>query len=120
MSHNNQRDYTKYHNEIKAKAYTAPAPVEEVVAAPVVEAPVVEAVIEHDDQEIAMPIGVVVNCDRLNVRTQPSPMANVVCTIERGEKLAIDKGASTELFYKVYAEIGAEGYCMKQFIEIES
>lgn len=111
MSHNNQRDYTKYHNEIKAKAYAAPAPVEEVVAAPVV---------EHDDQEITMPIGVVVDCDRLNVRTQPSPMANVVCTIERGEKLAIDKGESTELFYKVYAEIGAEGYCMKQFIEIES
>lgn len=109
MSHNHNRDYTKYHNNQKPQA--APAEVEEVVVAPV---------IEPDDQEVEMPIGVVVDCDRLNVRSQPSPMAAVVCTVERGEQMAIDKAESTDLFYKVYAEIGAEGYCMKQYIKIES
>lgn len=112
MSHNRNRDYTQYHNNPKPQAQ--PTPVEEVKA--VLNTPVNDP----DDQEVEMPIGVVVDCDRLNVRTQPSPMASVVCTVERGEKLAIDKGESTDLFYKVYAEIGAEGYCMKQYIEIES
>lgn len=119
MSHNHNRDYTKYHNTPKPQTQAAPAEVEEVVDN--LPTPAVEDVAPaYDDQEVEMPIGVVVNCERLNVRSQPSPMANVVCTIECGEKLAIDKPESTDLFYKVYAEIGAEGYCMKQFIEIES
>lgn len=104
MSH--KRDYTKYHNESQPKTYAPPA--EEIPATVV------------DDQEVEMPIGVVVNCERLNVRTQPSPMADVICTVECGEKLAVDKSESHDLFYKVFAEIGAEGYCMKQFIKIES
>lgn len=99
MSHN--RDYTQYHNAPQTYAAQASTPA-------------------YDDQEVEMPIGVVIDCDRLNIRTQPSPMATVVCTVERGEQLAIDKSESTDLFYKVYAEIGAEGYCMKQYIEIES
>lgn len=107
MSHNHNRDYTQYHNN--------PQPQTEEV-----KAVLVTAIDDHDDQEVEMPIGVVVDCDRLNVRTQPSPMAAVVCTVARGEQLAIDKDESTDLFYKVYAEIGAEGYCMKQFIKIES
>lgn len=114
MSHNHKRDYTKYHNDPKPQTYPAPAEVEEEIN----NLPI--PVVEDDDQEVEMPVGVVVDCDRLNVRTQPSPMAAVVCTVERGEKLAIDKFESTDLFYKVYAEIGAEGYCMKQYIEIES
>lgn len=114
MSHNHKRDYTKYHTDHKPQTYTPP--VEEEVTIPVVE----DIAPAHDDQEVEMPMGVVINCNRLNVRTQPSPMANVVCTIECGEKLAIDMSESSELFYKVYAEIGAEGYCMKQFIKIES
>ena len=105
MSHN--RDYTKYHNTPQTDTAS-----EEVATQALIS--------EFDDQEVEMPIGVVIDCDRLNIRTQPSPMAAVVCTVERGEKLAIDKSESTDLFYKVYAEIGAEGYCMKQYIEIES
>lgn len=119
MSHNHNRDYTKYHNIPKSQTQGDPAEVEEVVDN--LPTPAVEDVAPaYDDQKVEMTMGVVVNCDRLNVRKMPSPVAEVVCTIERGEEVAIDEDASTGNFYKVYAEIGAEGYCMKQFIKIES
>ena len=112
MSHNHNRDYTKYHNDPQTS--TPPIEEKEPAATIVQPAPVV------DDQEVEMPIGVVIDCQLLNVRKMPSPTAEVVCTIKCGEQVAIDKSESTDLFYKVYAEIGAEGYCMKQYIEIES
>lgn len=119
MSHNHKRDYTKYHGDPKPQTQGAPAEVEEVIDN--LPTPAVEDVAPaYDDQAVEMPIGVVIDCERLNVRTQPSPMADVICTVKCGEKLAVDKSESHDLFYKVFAEIGAEGYCMKQFIEIES
>lgn len=102
-------DYTKYSNNDKPQTSPAPAEDKEEVVTVLV-----------DDQDIDMPIGIVVDCQLLNVRKTPSPTGEVVCTIKRGEQVAIDIFESTEEFYKIYAEIGAEGYCMKQYIEIES
>ena len=62
--------------------------------------------------------GVVVDCSRLNVRAKPRTEAEVVCIIDRGSKVIIDDEKSTLSFYKVCTEVGAEGYCMKQFINV--
>lgn len=62
--------------------------------------------------------GIVVDCARLNVRKKPSTDAEVVHIIERWAKVLIDEENSTKSFYKVCTEVGAEGYCMKQFIEV--
>lgn len=121
-----KRDYTKYHNDPKPKANAAPAEVEEVVEQKVNTAPEVEVEAQTPDPaavpmvEEAKPIvGIVANCERLNVRKSPSPTAEIICVIECGAKLSIDEAESTETFYKICAEIGAEGYCMKRFIQIE-
>ena len=63
-------------------------------------------------------IGTVINCFRLNVRANPCANANVVCTIDSGSTVMIDESGTTENFYKVCTEVGVEGYCMKQFIDI--
>lgn len=65
-------------------------------------------------------MGYVYNCVRLNVRCNPSIDADVVFEIDRGTKLMIDENESTEDFYKVCTESGIEGFCMKQFVTIES
>lgn len=62
--------------------------------------------------------GIVVGCARLNVRKKPNADAEVLHIIERSAKVIIDEENSTKNFYKVCTEVGAEGYCMKQFIEI--
>lgn len=77
---------------------------------------IVEDVIEP---EISEPIeGIVSGCERLNVREEPKKDADIVCVIEKDASVIIDVDDSTDSFYKVCTEAGAEGYCMKNFITI--
>ena len=62
--------------------------------------------------------GVVVNCVRLNVRKDPDPKAEILCTVDANHELRIDEANSTEDFYKVCTAVGIEGYCVKYFINI--
>ena len=65
-----------------------------------------------------MPIGVV-NCLRLHVYSKPSLDSDVVCKIRYLTEVMIDKGPSTEDFYKIYTAIGAEGFCQKDLLTIK-
>lgn len=83
---------------------------DEVVEAPVeveVEATVASPVVEH---------GVVSGCERLNVRSEASTTADVLCTIDRDAEVVIVDSESTDEFYKVCTAAGIAGFCMKQFI----
>lgn len=71
------------------------------------------------EPEITEPIeGIVSGCERLNVREEPNKNADIVCVIEKDASVIIDVDDSTDSFYKVCTEAGAEGYCMKNFITI--
>ena len=73
-------------------------------------------------EEVAQPktkIGVVVNCDRLYVRSAPDTDADPVKDIACGIELMIDDSESTDEFYKVFTAAGLEGFCMKKFIKIQ-
>lgn len=71
------------------------------------------------EPEISEPIeGFVSGCEKLNVREEPNKNADVVCVIEKNANVIIDVDDSTDSFYKVCTEAGAEGYCMKDFITI--
>ena len=82
-------------------------PVNVVPEEPVVETPIPEVV------------GVVTGCSRLNVRAKPDTDASVVCVIPKSSEVTIDESESTEDFYKVCTAAGAEGFCMKEFIELK-
>ena len=65
-------------------------------------------------------IGRVANCGRLNVRQQPKADATVVTALEVGSEVMVDTAGSTNTFYKIWTSAGIEGYCMKQYIELEA
>lgn len=63
--------------------------------------------------------GTVVNCKNLNVRKRPNQKSESVLIIGAESKVKVDKSKSTAEFYKVCTASGAEGYCMKQYVQIQ-
>ena len=68
-------------------------------------------------------IGVVVNCEKLNIRADADKTAEVLCVINKGEEVEIDEEDSTDDFYSVIygktKEVSVYGFCMKQYIKIK-
>ena len=69
-------------------------------------------------QEPVMTIGVVANCNKLNIRKKPDFNADVVGMVDVGTALTINVTGSTEDFYKVRTKSGMFGFCIKEFVEI--
>lgn len=94
-------------------------PIEEQVEEVVNETPVVEEVKEETPvvEEKIIPIGVVVNCSRLNVRKAADVNSKVVCEINSGTEVTIDE--TLDQFYKVTLKNGIIGFCMKKYIKIK-
>ena len=60
--------------------------------------------------------GVVHNCEKLNVRKQPSKDSEIVFVLNEGSEISIDEENSTEEWYSITHVSGVEGFCMKQFV----
>lgn len=60
--------------------------------------------------------GVVTNCDRLNVRREPTKNSEVVAVIKAGTEVAIISSKSTEDWYYIALW---DGYVMKEYITIK-
>ena len=73
-----------------------------------------------EEQEPKMLTGIVIDCVRLNVRSAPDVTASVICTIPRNAEVVIIEEESVDEFYKIYTASGIEGFCMKQYIFINS
>lgn len=104
MSNKNHKNHTNYN-----KISTTPA--------------VVDPISEIDNTPPAPPKpidGFVSGCEKLNVRIKPSTTGDVVCIVDEGTTLMIDQSESTDKWFKVYTETGVEGYCMKNFVTINS
>lgn len=69
---------------------------------------------EHDEPMI----GMVSNCEKLNIREEPNPNAKVLGKISANTEILIDGCESTETFYKVCTAAGIEGFCMKKYIRL--
>ena len=94
---------------------------------PVVDAPVETEVIEEVVEEVEVVteevipqpvIGVVSNCDRLNVREKPFKGSNVLTILGVGCDVIINEHLSTETFYHVQTRHGIQGFCQKDYISI--
>lgn len=103
----------------KTKDVENVTPIEERVEEVVNETPVTEEVKEETPvvEEKIIPIGVVVNCSRLNVRKAADVNSKIVCEINAGTEVTIDE--TVEQFYKVTLENGKIGFCMKKYIKIK-
>ena len=71
---------------------------------------------ERTNEEVK--IGVV-NCNKLNVREEPSLDSTIVCEVNSQTELMIDENESNDEFYKVFTASGIEGFCMKKFIAVQ-
>lgn len=78
----------------------------------------VEETVTEQTNDTPTMYGTVVGCAKLNVRVKPSVQTDVVCKIEKGTKVLIDVDRSTDEFYKVCIENGAEGFCLRDYITI--
>ena len=92
--------------------------VEEVVNEPIVEGVVVSEPVTTE-ATVTEVTGVVVNCNKLNVRKEAKKESEVIVIINKNEQVTVNVTNSTEDFYKVTTATGIEGYCMKQFINVK-
>ena len=70
-----------------------------------------------DTEEVKQVIGVVHNCEKLNIRKKPDKDADVLCTLNSGTEVLIND--ANEDFYSVVTESGIDGYCMKQYVKVK-
>lgn len=63
-------------------------------------------------------VGLVANCNRLNVRSLGTMTSGVVAILTRGDSVLIDPEKSTHNWYSVKTKNGKNGYCLKQYIKI--
>ena len=81
-----------------------------------VETEVEEVETEEPEEEESIFVGTVTNCKKLNIRETPSLQGKVLCVLEEGSELMVDKTESTDEWYKVYLESGFSGFCMKAYV----
>lgn len=64
--------------------------------------------------------GIVADCRKLNVRKAPDKNAPIICTIPVGSEVEILVDESTDEFYRIYTASGLEGFCMRDYIAVNS
>ena len=118
------KDYTKFSNsqEHTEEIQNGFAKTEDDVVEEVVEQP--NAIEEVADQPaaiepVAPKIGFVVDCAKLNVRSEPYIDSDIVCVIPGSTEVEVDEENSTDDFYKICTYSGVEGFCMKKFIQLK-
>lgn len=119
-----RHDYTQYSKENQNEV-TELNEVNEELESEVVEPtedPVTEVEME-EDKGVQQPVetetydlGVVTGCVKLRIRSEPRFGTNVICEIDQGTRVMIDRSRSTFEYYKVYTESGIEGFCLKTYI----
>ena len=80
----------------------------------------IPSVEEKVDEDTCKLYGVV-NCERLNIRTEPRvAIGNIACTVSRNTELMIDKNNSIDEWYHVFTNTGLEGYCMSAYVSVQN
>lgn len=62
--------------------------------------------------------GTVVDCIKLNVRSQPSANAEVVAVLAVNTNVMVDTSKTTGEWYYIYTTDGVRGYCLKTNIRV--
>lgn len=60
--------------------------------------------------------GTVVNCTKLNVRSNPVIDAEILTVLDANSEVEIDKARSTNEWLKITTAAGIDGFCMRKFV----
>ena len=113
------KNYSKMYKSANA---TAPQEVSEIAAPETPVEPEVIAAPEvpvEPEKEAATIRAIVVNCAKLNVREEPAPNAKAITVIDASSEVIICGKEGFGNYYKVCTASGAEGYCVKDFLELK-
>lgn len=114
-----RHDYTKHSKKIQNEVNNVDEELESTSIEPSEEVEievVAESKKETEPETKAYDLGVVSGCNKLRVRSEPRFGVNVICEIEQGTRVMIDRSESTFDYYKIYTESGIEGFCNKSYI----
>lgn len=75
---------------------------------------------ELDNTSTKETLGVVTDCQFLNIRTSPDIDSQIVCREPALSELIVDLNKSTADWYNVCTVAGVSGFCMKKFVIIKS
>lgn len=115
----------KNYNKMYNSGNTEAKPEEPVVLmGPIVmeEPAVVEVPVEVPVEEVQVPayvVGVVANCNSLNVREHPDRKAEVITVLRAGTEVQVDVGSKLDEWVHVYTVTGLDGFCMKEYIDMK-
>jgi uncharacterized protein YgiM (DUF1202 family) len=71
------------------------------------------------EEKVAVYIGKIRDCYKLNVREEPTMESKVLCKLDKLSEVQVDKANSTRDFYKIVTATGVNGYCMKKYMSIK-
>lgn len=63
--------------------------------------------------------GIVANCAKLNVRSEPDITSDIVCVLDVTSEIEINVNESNGEWFKICTATGVEGYCMRKFVEAQ-
>jgi hypothetical protein len=121
----------KNYNKMYNSGNTEAKPVEPVVEEPIVieepvavkvpaEVPFEEPAITIEEvQAPAYAVGVVANCNSLNVREHPDRKAKVIDVLRAGTEVQVDVDSKLDVWVHVYTVTGLDGFCMKEYIDMK-
>lgn len=127
MSKHNYSQYSnknkQHHNQNVKQSNSEVKPVEVVKmdTTPVKPAETVELV-KESVQTVVLPDkvkGFVAHCTKLNVRENATVDSGIVCVLNVMSEIEIDVNKSTANWFYIYSATGAEGYCMKEYIDAQ-
>ena len=117
------KDYTKFSNsqEHTEEIQNGFTKTEDDVVEEVLEQSIIEEVSDQPVmiEPVAPKIGFVIDCAKLNVRSEPYIDSDIVCVIPGSTEVEVDEENSTDDFYKICTYSGVEGFCMKKFIQLK-
>lgn len=101
-----------------SKMYASPdeAPIRNDIVGLVVNEPDVVDVQDEPAKEPETITGIVVDCNSLNVREEPSRKANVLTILMAGTEVQVAADEMLDEWYHVYTASGLDGFCMKKYI----
>lgn len=120
-SNKKKKNYNKPKAELVDAVTTVEAPVEpaeiKMESTPVVDPVVVNEVVDTNPKAEVNTVfaGIVVGCNKLNVRSKPAIDANVLMTLDAGTEIVIDPARSTTDWLKI-TTAGVDGFCMRKFV----
>ena len=103
--------YIKGGNKMNKNKRDQIKPSDENMTPPVEET---EANVQEEPKKVS---GIVVDCNRLNIRTKPSINSQPVGNVTVNSEVTINLNQSNNEWFKVITKDGVEGFCMKKYVK---